>query len=86
LRTGQTRFALQDAAHHATNLTLLGQVQFPAAGVYYLEVLVEEVMKIRYPFPVVLAPPTQKKSGPSPRTEPSPPETPPSPPAPDNAP
>ncbi len=68
LRTGQTKFALQDAAHHATNLTLLGQVQFASPGVYYLEVSVDEVMKIRYPFPVVLAPP-QKKAGPATRTE-----------------
>jgi hypothetical protein len=69
LRTGQTRFALQDPAHHATNLTLLGQVQFPAAGVYHIEVLVDDVMKIRYPFPVVLAPPTPKTGTPKTQTE-----------------
>lgn len=79
LRTGQTKFALKDAAHHATNLTLLGQVQFPAAGVYYVEVLVDDVMKIRFPFPVVLVPPPQKPGGPGPRaeaTEPPPPAAP----------
>jgi hypothetical protein len=76
LRSGQTRFALQDAAHHATNLTLLGQLQFPAAGVYHVEVLVDDVMKIRYPFPVVLAPPPQK-TGASTRSEPAPPGSPP---------
>jgi hypothetical protein len=86
LRTGQTKFALQDAAHHATNLTLLGQVQFPTAGIYYIEVLVEEVMKIRFPFPVVLAPPTQKQGGPSPRAGSPPPETPPPPATPEAAP
>jgi hypothetical protein len=83
LRTGQTKFALKDAAHHATNLTLLGQVQFPAAGVYYVEVLVEDVMKIRFPFPVVLVPPPQKPGGPGPRAEAT---EPPPPPAPDAAP
>jgi hypothetical protein len=57
LRTGQTRFALQDAAHHATNLTVWGQLQFPVAGIYHVEVLVDEVMKIRYPLPVVVASP-----------------------------
>ena len=77
LRTGQTRFGLQDAAHHATNLTLLGQVQFPAAGVYYIEVLVDEVMKIRYPFPVVLVPPPKKQGSPTTRTESPQPESPP---------
>lgn len=88
LRTGQTRFTLQDASHHATNLTLLGQVQFPAAGVYYVEVLVDEVMKLRFPFPVVVVPPPQKQGGPSPRAElpHTEPPTPPSAPAPDAAP
>lgn len=83
LRTGQTRFTLQDASHHATNLTLLGQVQFPAAGVYYIEILVDEVMKLRFPFPVVVVPPPQKQGAPASRGE-SP--TPPSAPAPDAAP
>jgi hypothetical protein len=77
LRTGQTRFALQDATHHATNLTVLGQLQFPAAGVYHVEVLVDEVMKIRYPLPVVVVPPTPPRttsSGASPESnEPKPP-------------
>jgi hypothetical protein len=71
LRTGQTRFALQDAMHHATNLTVLGQLQFPVAGVYHVEVLVDEVMKIRYPLPVVVVPPTPPRttsSGPSPES------------------
>ena len=88
LRAGQTKFALQDAAHHATNLTLLGQVQFATAGVYYVEVLVDDVMKLRFPFPVVLVPPPQKPGGPPPRPEPprtDPPSTPPAP-APDAAP
>lgn len=62
LRTGQTRFVLQDATHHATNLTVLGQLQFPVAGVYFVEVLVDEVMKLRYPFPVVVVPPQQPRT------------------------
>jgi hypothetical protein len=77
LRSGQTRFALQDAAHHATNLTLLGQLQFPTAGVYHIEVLVDEVMKIRYPFPVVLAPPPKTGSSPTRSEPPQPDATPP---------
>jgi hypothetical protein len=82
LRTGQTRFALQDATHHATNLTVLGQLQFPAAGVYQVEILVDEVMKIRYPLPVVVVPPTPPRSAPGTATapesnEPKPPAGPP---------
>src|SRR6476646_966075 len=45
LRKGQVKFALQDASHHATNVTVLPQVELPAAGIYYLEVLVDDVMK-----------------------------------------
>lgn len=65
LRTGQTRFVLQDANHHATNLTVLGQLQFPMAGIYHIEVLVDEIMKIRYPVPVVVVPPASPQSTPS---------------------
>jgi hypothetical protein len=57
LRKGEVKFALQDAALHATNVSVFGQVEFKAAGAYYVEVLVDDVMKLRYPVPVVLAPP-----------------------------
>jgi len=57
LRRGQVKFVLQDASHHATNVTVLPQVEFPAAGTYYLEVLVDDVMKIRVPLPVVVVQP-----------------------------
>jgi hypothetical protein len=57
LRKGEVKFALQDAALHATNVTLFGQVEFKVAGTYYVEVLVDDVMKLRYPVPVIVAPP-----------------------------
>src|SRR5438094_613349 len=57
LRKGEVKFALQDAALHATNVTLFGQVEFKVAGTYYVEVLVDDVMKLRYPVPVILTPP-----------------------------
>lgn len=57
LRKGEVKFGLKDAALHATNVTLFGQVEFKTAGTYYVEVLVDDVMKLRYPIPVVLAPP-----------------------------
>ena len=59
LRKTQVKFALQDAAHHASNLSLLPNVEFPTAGTYYIEVLVDDVMKIRYPLPVVVVRPAQ---------------------------
>lgn len=57
LRKGEVKFALQDAGYHATNVTLFGQVEFKTAGNYFLEVLVDNVMKLRYPVPVLVTPP-----------------------------
>ena len=53
LRKAEVKFALQDASLSATNVTVLPQVEFKAAGTYYIEVLVDDVMKLRYPLPVV---------------------------------
>ncbi len=63
LRKGQVKFALGDAAQNVTNVTMLPQVQFPAAGVFFVEVLVDDVMKIRYPLPVVVAAPASPPPG-----------------------
>jgi hypothetical protein len=57
LRKGEVKFRLQEAALNATNVTLFSQVEFKTAGTYYVEVLVDDVMKLRYPVPVLLAPP-----------------------------
>ena len=57
LRKGDVKFALQDANHSATNVTVLSQVEFATPGVYFVEVLVDDVMKLRYPLPIVLIPP-----------------------------
>jgi len=71
LRKGEVKFVLQDAALHATNVTMFAQVEFKVAGTYYMEVLVDDVMKLRYPVPVVVAPPPSQPPGP-----PAPPPTP----------
>jgi len=57
LRKAEMKFELRDAALNSTNVTIFGQVEFKAAGTYYIEVLVDDVMKLRYPVPVILAPP-----------------------------
>jgi hypothetical protein len=58
LRQSQVKFQLQDPSHNATNVTLFGQVKIEQAGIYYMEVLVDEVMKIRFPIPVrIVTPP-----------------------------
>lgn len=57
LRKGEVKFALQEANMHATNVTVFGQVEFKVPGTYFVEVLVDDVMKLRYPVPVILNPP-----------------------------
>ena len=74
LRKGEVKFALQDAALHATNVTVFAQVEFKIAGTYYVEVLVDDVMKLRYPVSLVVAPPHGAPSGPAgPQPPPAPP-------------
>src|SRR3954470_3750285 len=54
LRKADVKFALQEPNVSNVNVTVFGQVEFTMAGVYFLEVLVDDVMKIRAPLPVVL--------------------------------
>jgi hypothetical protein len=73
LRKGEVKFGLQDAGLHATNVTVFGQVEFKMAGTYYVEVLVDDVMKLRYPVPVIVAsPPNQPPTPPAPSPPPTP--------------
>jgi hypothetical protein len=55
---GEVKFDLKDPSQHASNLNLFG-LRFDKPGVYHIEVLVDDVMKLRYPLPVsiVQAPP-----------------------------
>ena len=63
LRKGEAKFVLQDANHAVTNVTVLGQFEFATPGVYSIEVLVDDVMKLRYPLPVMVVPPPQGAPG-----------------------
>jgi hypothetical protein len=66
LRQSQVKFAVKDATHHATNVTVFAQIKFEVAGVYQVEVLVDDVMKVRFPLPVVIV---QPPAGTPPRPE-----------------
>ena len=67
LRKGEVKFTLREAAQSATTVTLLPQVEFKTAGTYYVEVLVDDVMKLRYPVPVLHVPlPAQPSDPPTP--------------------
>jgi hypothetical protein len=60
LRESTVKFQLQEASHNATNVTVFGQVKFEAAGTYFVEVLVEDVLKLRFPVPVRVIPQQQQ--------------------------
>ncbi len=61
LRKSDAKFALPDAQLHTSNVTVFGNVEFKVPGVYFVEVLVDDVMKLRYPLPVVVVPPPTKE-------------------------
>jgi hypothetical protein len=72
VRQSQVKFALQDPAGNATNVTVFGQVKFEVAGVYYVEVLVEDIMKLRFPLPIrIVTPPGQQQAQQPPQPPPS---------------
>jgi hypothetical protein len=74
LRKGEVKFVLQDTALHATNVTVFTQVEFKTPGTYFIEVLVDDVMKLRYPVPVILAPQQQQQQQQPPPPGPAPAE------------
>jgi hypothetical protein len=51
------KFELREPGLHSTNVMVFNQVEFKAAGTYFVEVLVDDVMKLRYPVPLIHAPP-----------------------------
>jgi hypothetical protein len=63
LRKGEMKLELSDPSAHTTNVMFFGNVEFKEAGNYFVEVLVDDVMKLRYPIPVLLAPPPNQNPG-----------------------
>ena len=59
LRKGEMKFELREPGLHSTNVMVFSQVEFKTAGTYFVEVLVDDVMKLRYPVPVIVTPPPQ---------------------------
>lgn len=60
LRKAEMKFELREAAGNSTSFMFFGNVEFKVAGVHFIEVLVDDVMKLRYPVPVALTPPPQQ--------------------------
>jgi len=57
LRQSEMRFTLQEVTHNATTVTVWGQVKFEVPGAYFVEVTVDDVMKLRFPVVISVAPP-----------------------------
>ena len=57
LRQADMKFELRDPGMSSTNVMLFAQVELKTAGTYFVEVLVDDVMKLRYPVIVVHTPP-----------------------------
>jgi hypothetical protein len=70
LRKAEMKFELRDPGMSSTNVMLFGQVEFKAAGTYFIEVLVDDVMKLRYPVLLVHAP-LPDQTPPTPEEKPS---------------
>ena len=64
LRKNDGKFALPDPSLAYTSVTVFGNVEFKTAGTYYVEVLVDDVMKLRFPVPVVLVTPPPNAENP----------------------
>src|SRR5580698_2632640 len=66
LRKGEMKLELAEPTSQTTNVMFFTNVEFTVAGNYFIEVLVDDVMKLRYPVPVVLAPPPNQNPPPTP--------------------
>ncbi len=75
LRQGQVKFNLNDPSFSATNVTLFGQLKFETAGTYYVEVLVDDVLKLRWPLPLRVVTPPNQQPGAAPAQQPQRPPT-----------
>lgn len=66
LRKSQAKLALPDPVQNITNVSLFQNIEFPAPGIYHVEVLIDDVMKLRYAVPLmVVAPPGQPQAAPT---------------------
>jgi hypothetical protein len=70
LAKNDVKFSLPDPAAHAINVAVFKDIAFNAVGTYFVEVLVDDVMKLRYPITLVVNPP-QAQGGPSPPAKPA---------------
>jgi hypothetical protein len=65
-RKSEVRFSMSDPNLNATTVTLFGNVEFATPGPYFIEVNVDDVLKMRYPINVVVVPPPARPNTPRP--------------------
>ena len=63
VRENALAFSLENPGMIRTNVHLFQNVEFTEAGVYYVEVTVDDVLKLRYPLPLVVMPQDQNGGG-----------------------
>ncbi len=62
MRKSEVKFTMKDPAINATTVTFFANVEFAQPGSYYIEVLVDDVMKLRYPITLfIVTPPNQQQ-------------------------
>jgi len=63
LRKTEMKFALQEVTQNATTVSIWGQVKFETPGAYFVEVMVDDVMKLRFPLVIELVQPAPPAEG-----------------------
>ena len=63
VRENALAFSLENPGMIRTNVHLFQNVEFTEAGVYHMEVTVDDVLKLRYPLPLVVMPQDQNGGG-----------------------
>ena len=63
VRENTLAFSLENPGMTRTNVHLVQNVEDTEAGVYYVEVTIDDVLKLRYPLPLVVMPQDQNGGG-----------------------
>lgn len=56
LAESRVEFSLQELDSHATNVNVMGGLQFPKYGIYHVEIHLDDQLKMRFPLPVISPP------------------------------
>lgn len=64
LAKGELKFALEDPTRPASNLNVIG-IKVEQAGLYHVEVMIDDVLKLRIPLPIVHIPPPNAPGAPT---------------------